>query len=347
MKNKESILAVFALLILIAGIGGIVLISNMDNTQVPAGYAGYQVHKPFFGKSKFEKVVLGQASTGWMWRREVPLVAITPYSVDANMSGIQAKDNLAINTTASITFQIPREEEAVQTFFEKFGGWDVKTDPDVLVKDAYNQFIKRRFEMEIRNAIAQFNALDIKSNLPAIQEIVLDRIRSQMNEAKAPFAINNIVISQAAPPETVITEINMKVAESQKLERKLVELNVAKKEEEIQEAQGRAEARRAEQVALGEKAKAKAQAEADLFRRQQLAQGKLVEAEAEAKGIALLAESRKKMNDATGENIIRYEMTQKLPEIKFPHIYVGEGILDNIYRAVKQLHPADAILNNP
>lgn len=317
-QRKTSLLAG----LLVAGTllvgGGIFFASNMHNEFVPAGYAGYVQKRPLFGKATFEGIRIGASSTGWVWRTYVQLVSVTPYSKIENIRAIQASDNLLVDTEASITFCVDRDPKAVRQFFEQYGGWDErKVDPDRLVEDSYAQFVRPQFCMFIRDAVSRYEALDVKSHFPDIKRQVMDNMNEYFSDT--PFKLNGIAIQSTTPPAEVSMQITAKVAESQKFEKKRIELQTAQAEIEVQEAMGRAEARRQEQLALGALAKAKAESEAVRYRHEQ-----------EAAGLLAQAKARKALNDATGDNLIRYELTRQLPEIKWPHIYVGEGILQQL-----------------
>ena len=69
MKMNRSPVAVF-LLGAVLLISVLVLGTNLENVRVSAGYACYVYARPIFGKSAFEKVIFGPASTGLRWRLE-------------------------------------------------------------------------------------------------------------------------------------------------------------------------------------------------------------------------------------------------------------------------------------
>ena len=175
--------------------------------------------------------------------------------------------------------------------------------------------------MFIRDAVSKYEALEVKSNFPEIKQQVMDAMNDYFKGS--PFQLTAVAIQSTTPPKEVSEQITAKVAETQRFERKKMELQTAKAEEEVQEAQGRAEARKQEQIALGQLAVARAEAEAVRYRQEQ-----------EAEGMKAVAKARKELNEATGDNIIRYELTRQLPSIKWPNFYIGEGILQQLQQMV-------------
>ena len=85
----------------------------------------------------------------------------------------------------------------------------------------------------------------------------------------------------------------------------------------------------------------KAEADAELYRRQQEAAAVLAMKRAEAEGMRLEAEGRKALNEAIGENLIRWQTVQNLDKIRFPHINVGSEAITPLLQAIK------AVQNQP
>ena len=84
---------------------------NFSNKRVLSGFAGYVYSKPIFGQNKFEGILIGPSSTGWVWRREVSKVSITPDTTveefDARNGGaILGKDKLPISCKASLVYRL-------------------------------------------------------------------------------------------------------------------------------------------------------------------------------------------------------------------------------------------------
>lgn len=324
----------YSLMILLAlfEIAAIFIGVNLTNTFIPAGYAGYIRTKPFFSPAKFEEIKFGASSTGVRWRTDAEIVAITPYTTNEAISAIQAKDNLLVDTEASITYSVKADSESVKKFFENYGGLNERvSDPDELVKDCYNHFIRPQFNMFIRDAVAKYNALEIKSHFIDIKTEVMANLNEYF--ANSPFVITAVAIQSTTPPAAVTEQITLKVAETQKLEQKQAAIQTAKAEEEIALAIGRAEANKTEQIALGKLAQAKAEADGKAYQLKAEADAKRYAAEQEAAGKKALAESIKLTNEAIGDNYIRLEAVKAVPNLKLPHILVGQDVFNWIQQA--------------
>ena len=79
-----------------------------------------------------------------------------------------------------------------------------------------------------------------------------------------------------------------------------------------------------------------AEADAELYRKQQEAAAILAMRTAEAEGMKKEAEGRKALNDAIGENLIRYEAIRRVGEAKVPHINVGNDAVQPLMNLVRQ-----------
>lgn len=321
LKNSLIFVGVFATVL------PIFVAINISNTFIPAGYAGYVRTKPFFSPAKFEEVKFGASSTGVRWRTDAEIVAITPYTTNEAISAIQAKDNLLVDTEASITYSVKADSESVKIFFENYGGLNEKvSDPDELVKDCYKHFIRPQFNMFIRDAVAKYNALEIKSHFIDIKTEVMANLNAYFENS--PFVITAVAIQSTTPPAAVTEQITLKVAETQKLEQKQAAIQTAKAEEEIALAMGRAEANKTEQIALGKLAQAKAEADGKAYQMKAEADAKRYAAEQEAEGKKALAESILLTNEAIGDNYIKLEAVKAIPNLKLPNILVGQDIFN-------------------
>jgi len=254
LKMFKNRLVVFSVLALLFALVGIVLLSNMRNVVVPAGYAGYIYTKPLFGKSSFQKVLIGQDSTGWKWRQFGALVSVTPYTYPEEFKGnaqVLAKDKLPLDARCHIVWRLRDDQTSIRSFLEKFGGWDVDADPDKIAQGAYDQFIREPLRTEARNIISKYNGLDVNSNLIEISRLISDNVDKRLEGT--PFEVLDVVMGNANPPAEVIQAIANKVASEQNLQQRSVQLEIAQKNVDIQTAEGRAE---------GAKAAAKATEEA-------------------------------------------------------------------------------------
>jgi regulator of protease activity HflC (stomatin/prohibitin superfamily) len=214
---------------------------NMSNFRVPAGYAGYIYTVPIFGRSKFQEVIVGPASTGWRWRITGQLVSVTPYTYPETFTGqaaALAKDKLPLDANSHIVWRLRNNPGDIQRFLEQFGGWDTQSDPDAIAREAYDQYIKEPFRTETRTIIAAYNGLDVNAELTGISRAIREQVERRL--ADTPFEVLDVVMGNAQPPANVIQAISMKVASQQELEQRAVQLQIAEKNIEIQRAEGEA-----------------------------------------------------------------------------------------------------------
>lgn len=129
---------------------------------------------------------------------------------------------------------------------------------------------------------------------------------------------------------------------SQEYERQAIMLEIAKRAEEIADAEGRAKANKMNQEAQGELLRAKAEADAKLYAKQQEAAALLAMKQAEAEGMILEAKGKKALDEAIGENIIRMETIRNMDKIRFPHILVGSEAVSPLFDAIRRIVPPAA-----
>ena len=214
---------------------------NMANVRVTAGYACYVYSNPIVGKSEFERVLFGPASTGLRWRLAGQRVSITPYTYSEKFeadSAILAKDKLPLSSQAHIVWRLRPEQKAVQRFMEEFGGWEHSADPDKIAKESYDQFIREPFRTITRSVVAQSNGLEVNESLPLISKEIENQMRALLETT--PFEVVSVVMGNSTPPQRVIEAIATKVALNQTLEQKTVEEQIAEKQISIERKKGEA-----------------------------------------------------------------------------------------------------------
>ena len=240
MKMNRSPVAVF-LLGAVLLISGLVLGTNLENVRVSAGYACYVYARPILGKSAFEKVIFGPASTGLRWRLEGQRVSITPYTYSEKFeadSAILAKDKLPLSSQAHVVWRLKPDEASVRRFMEEFGGWDNTTDPDKISRESYDQFIREPFRTLTRSVVAQYNGLDVNESLSKVSEEI--ELGLQTLLGSTPFEVMSVVMGNSSPPQPVIVAIASKVALNQTLEQKGIEEQIAEKSVAIERKNGEA-----------------------------------------------------------------------------------------------------------
>jgi len=245
-------------------IAAIIVLPNMGNLRVPAGYAGYIYTKPIFGKSVYKETLIGPASTGWKWRLGGNLLSITPYTYPEEFNGkasALAKDKLSLDARCHIVWKLKHDETNIKRFMEEFGGLHDNADPDAVALEAYNQFIKEPFRTETRAILARYNGLDVNAELPTISNYIQTEVAKRLTDT--PFEIINIVMGNANPPQVVIDAISNKVASEQTLQQRSIQLEISKKNIDIETADGQATGARSAAQAV-EEAKAIASLKAAL-----------------------------------------------------------------------------------
>ena len=316
-----------------AVIGSIFALTNFSNEKVDGGYAAYVYSNPIFGSKEFKQVITGPGGTGMVWRQDSIQVCVTPYTMTEAFDDIRAADQLKMNAEAHLVWRI--DPTKVKEFVEQYGALaEVDHTPEAIATDAYESFVKQPFRTAVRTSIAEYRGLEAPANIPAITEKVTAILKQHFEGT--PFIIESVTIGHTIPPESVTAGITRKVEATQEYERQAIQLEIAKRNEEIQIAEGRAAANRVREEAQGALDKAKAEADAELYRKQQEAAAVLAMRTAEAEGMKKEAEGRKALNDAIGDNLIRYEAIQRIGEAKVPHINVGTDAIQPLMNMLNQ-----------
>lgn len=341
-ETKHSVIGpVIATIGMFAILGGCVTTCNCSNVKVDGGYAAYVYNDPILGKKEFKEVMVGPNSTGIAWRQRACVISITPWRMAESFENIQSSDNLMTSAEASIVFKI--NPARVREFVESYGAMaEVGNGPDEIIKDAYESFIQKPFQTSVRNAISQYRGLDAAKHIPDITSQVYGDMSKML--ADTPFMLQSVNIGRTTPPKEVVAGIVAKVEATQTDEKKDIELSIARKDEEIREAEGRASARRMQQEAEGKRLAAQSQADAELYsvqrkadaelyQNQKAAEGELMLARARAEGKKAEAEAVKRYSESVGENYVRLQFVQNLKDLKLPSTMVGSGLIDSVLQA--------------
>ena len=331
MTDKQVLLTGIG--IATAVIGGCFAFTNFSNEKVDGGYAAYVYSNPIFGSKEFKQVITGPGGTGMVWRQDSIQVCVTPYTMTESFDDIRAADQLKMNAEAHLVWRI--DPTKVKEFVEQYGALaEVDHTPEAIATDAYESFVKQPFRTAVRTSIAEYRGLEAPANIPAITDKVTTILKQHFEGT--PFIIESVTIGHTIPPESVTAGITRKVEATQEYERQAIQLEIAKRNEEIQIAEGRAAANRVREEAQGQLDKAKAEADAELYRKQQEAAAVLAMRTAEAEGMKKEAEGRKALSDAIGENLIRYEAIQRVGDAKVPHINVGTDAVRPLMNVLQQ-----------
>ena len=224
-------------LLFIVGGAGALIAMNCSNEKVDGGYAAYVYTNPIFGVKEFRGVIKGPGGTGYVWRQKSIPICVTPYTMTETFDDIRAADQLKMKAEAYLVYRI--DANKVKEFVENYGAIaDVPNNPDEIAKDAYDSFICQPFRTAVRTAIAQFRGLEAPSKIPEITQMVETSLRKQLEGT--PFIVESVTIGSTLPPESVTAGITKKVEATQEYERQAIMLEIAKRSEEIAEAEGRA-----------------------------------------------------------------------------------------------------------
>ncbi len=328
MKKISLAPIVVPSLIALAGLG-VFVASNCENHRVLSGFAGYVYTKPIFGQNRFVEVIPGPSSTGWVWRRQVSKVSITPdttvESFDAaNGGAILGKDKLPISCKASLVYRLdPRK---VKEFMEDYGGIaqsSGRNDDEVadeIMLFAYKNFIQQPFRTTVRAELSQYNALDASGSLQLISDNVFEQLRKRLDGT--PFIVDSVAVGETNPPAAIIDSVVKKVQTTQENERKETELQIAQKDVEIQRARGEAEGAQKLEIARQEAAAnlARGEAEAKVIAMQGAARAEaaLAAARAEAEGMRL-------KEAALGKNVLQWKAYESMYNNAKMYLPAGQG----------------------
>ncbi|MFI3242955.1 MAG: SPFH domain-containing protein [Akkermansia sp.] len=329
--------------------GGVFAAYNFSNETVDGGYAAYVYSKPIFGAKEFKQVLRGPGGTGMVWRQDSFIVSVTPYTMSEQFTDIRAADQLKMTAEAYLVFRI--DANKVKEFVEQYGAMSEvsSSDPEAIVTDAYQSFIQQPFRTAVRSAIARFSGLDAPAHLSDITVMVTNDLKTQL--AKTPFILESVTIGSTTPPESVTAGITKKVEATQEYERQAIELEIAKRSEEIANAEGRAKANRVSEEARGNLLRVQAEADAERYKQEQMAQAELAQKKAQAEGLLMIkkaevegmlleAKGRQALGDSITDSFIRLEAVKNFDKLKFPHIVVGSEIISPIQNILQKALPA-------
>jgi regulator of protease activity HflC (stomatin/prohibitin superfamily) len=199
------------------------------NPVTPAGYVGYLTQGSFMGSTKFVGLQTGPTSPGRTWLMEVENVSVTPYTYSEDFSGdtaVLSRDKLKISFSLSLIFKI--RPEGVQQFIEKFSTGD-ESDPDKLVRDAYENFLQQQVRSYARAEVPKYDAFDINEKIDMIGAAIQARV--QQLTAATPFEVSNIVVGNVEYPSEVSDAVSKKMAIQQMLQQKQTEIQIEQAEQ--------------------------------------------------------------------------------------------------------------------
>ena len=211
------------------------LVSSCSNPSTPAGYVGYVVKQPIaIGHDEFIMTQDGPTSTGLGWRLRVLNVSVTPYTYREpffEQESILSQDNLKVGFELSVTWRIRRSQ--VRDFVERFTTLGLGTDPEKIVRVAYDNYIKQAIRTFARAEVQKYDGLQIKNNIDTIDTAIAARMNSILTST--PFEIIAAFVSDIRYPDVVASAVAQKIAATQVLDQKTTEIQITVKEAEKRE----------------------------------------------------------------------------------------------------------------
>ena len=145
-----------------------------------------------------------------------------PFTSD---KAVLAADNLRIEFQAHMIVHI--KEGGSKEIVEMYQG-----------QEWYPQVVKEVFRMLVRDEIQKYDSLDIKNNITKIGDDILAQLRQRFEGG--PFVFENVVVGNIQYPDVVTNAVSEKLAETQRLEKADIQIEVEKKKAErrVVEAEG-------------------------------------------------------------------------------------------------------------
>lgn len=214
-----------------------------SNPATPPGYVGYLTRGALFGHAHFAGLQTGPTSSGLGWLLSVINVSITPYTYTEDFTGesaVMSADSLRIAFRVHVVWRVRPGQ--VREFIEQYSTLQPTDSPDRIVEVAYANFVREPLRTFARDEVQKYKGLKIKDNITPIGDAVLRRILALT--AGTPFEIRSVVVGNIQYPAEVSDAVSRKLAAVQDLERKLTEIEIARrdKEKRIIEAEGIASA---------------------------------------------------------------------------------------------------------
>ena len=204
------------------------------NVETPAGYVGYVTRGSLTGSSRFERTQVGPTSTGLEFLVDAINISVTPYTFDeifdsSNSTGVLCKDKVAVSFDVHVLFRI--RPDHVQDFVEKYTTMKLTGDtPEAIVQVAYNNFIKQQIRSMAREEVEKYNGLETQDHIGEIQ-VTLTRRALELVKT-TPFELLSVVVGRISYPKAIADAVSNKIATSQVLETKSIELQIEQQEAE-------------------------------------------------------------------------------------------------------------------
>jgi len=239
MKARSSLATLLAGMLLLATF---VWFAGSRNPVTPAGYVGYLTQGAVLGKTRYYGLQKGPTSSGRTWLLNVENISITPYTYTEDFTAnnsVLSKDNLKISFRIHVVWRV--RETQIKDFVERYSTLYGGSTSDKIVEIAYTNFLREPLRTYARDAIQTLNGLAIKEQITPIGDAILQRVLALTQNT--PFQVTSVVVGNVQYPEEVASAVAQKLAATQVLERKQIEIDIAGAEarKRIVEAGGIAE----------------------------------------------------------------------------------------------------------
>lgn len=118
--------------------------------------------------------------------------------------------------------------DRIKDFVEKYSVLYDDKSPDKVVKDAYNNFLREPLRKDARNAVQRLSGLEIKDQMTSIGT-ALSALATELTN-NTPFDVMSVVVGNIQYPAEVADAVAKKMAATQVLERKVIEIKIEEKE---------------------------------------------------------------------------------------------------------------------
>lgn len=175
-------------------------------SSVDAGVEGVMTYKPWiFGDGGVDADPIKAGAIWTVWSTSVTRYNVKPRKITEPFVDLTAKDNVAIDFNAYITFKLI--EGLTPKLHEKSGSkW-------------YTNKVKDVFRTAVRNEGRSYSSIDLRTNsvvLDNMQEKILSDMRAYVDKIELPVRVIKVVIGKVIPPDEVLAEAERTAAQKQR-----------------------------------------------------------------------------------------------------------------------------------
>jgi len=205
---------------------------NINNPEIPAGFAGYVYQRPsFLGRGGYLGIVPGPAGAGPGWQIFVETVDIRPRNF-AEAFQVNTADGVPVKFNAYLKIGFDVSEPSLRALVEQYG------------KEWYENFLRPQFRGDVIRAVKGLNAAEVEPRFEAIRAEVLAGLKPITR--KTPFRVEDVILGEVEFPEDYLAARQESLEAKRALAKKELEIELARLEARraAEEAKGAAEAQR-------------------------------------------------------------------------------------------------------